>query len=152
MKSEGSGGGASIYLSYSYYQTLETPIDYYRVAQDNNLHIGIPQHKISFTAKFQITETQWKFHPSIIWYGKTYANKIDQDASGVFGFPLSTQRLKNRVYVSASAYYTSSEWEVGFGIKDIFDEGTLYPQPFQDVSTPYPGPGRQIWGQLSVRW
>lgn len=138
-------GTKQAHLTYDWYQSASAPNAKYAVTGHDGLNIGVPRSKATASMDYGLPGTHWNLQASLIWYGITYANTFD-------GYGISVQSISSQTFLNAQARYQRKDWEVAVGVYDLANEGRLYPQPYLDSSTPYPGPGRQLWSKLTLRW
>ncbi len=86
--------------------------------------------------------------PTVAWY----AQRAAYDGAEGPGDP-AAGRVAPKTYVDLYLGWQdlgAKGLEVGLGIRDAFDEGTIYVQPYQGGHAPLPGNGRQVW--LTLRY
>jgi len=141
----------TIHLGYSFYIALDTPLPYL-VPQDDNQHLGAPQNKITMSANYKIPGLQWSIMPSLVWYDTYYAYDYEQGARDPDGDELSSQKQPAKTFANLTARYNRDDWDITLGVSDIFDEIRVYPQPYNDASTPYLGSGRTFFLTFGWKW
>lgn len=134
---------------YSFYTAVDTPTPYL-IPQNSQQHLGAPQHKITLAADYRFPGNRWALMPALVWYSSCYAYDFESGASDPDGDEISSQKLASKTFVNLTARYTRNEWHIDLGVTDLFDQVRVYPQPYQDASTPYLGPGRTLFMTLSL--
>lgn len=138
-------------LAYSYYTAVHTPLPYV-VPQDDEQHLGAPKHKLTVSADYRLPGGRWSLLPSLVWYSDYYAYDFKNEASDTDGDEIASQKQSSDVFFNIAARYRKNDWELLMGVSDVFDERRSYPQPYNDASTPYDGPGRTMFVTCSYRW
>lgn len=144
-------GSSRAFLTYSTYRALGTPIEQYLVTDDTSLHVGAAQHKLTLAGSRRAFDDRVCFQSAVVWYGTTWAYDYEPGADGIFGNELALRALDDRVAVNTRVRYVAPQWQLELGVHDVFDEGRLFAQPYRSESTPYPGPGRQVWLRLTAQ-
>ncbi len=141
-------GRSTASLSYAYYTASgKNRVPEYAVAGDPKLLAGFAGHKVIATAHVRPTR-HFVVSPSVAWFSE----RAMFDGTEAPGEP-AAGRIGPRTYVDLFASWQdvgARGVEVGFGVRDLFDQGTLYVQPYPGGHAPLPGNGREVW--LRVRY
>jgi len=142
----------AFYLNYSFYRTANTPIEIYRVAENPNVHNGVPVHKIIATYQRHLPWVGWSIEASIATYLEIYGWVYDATAVDFQGYQLKSSRLDDRCFSNLGLQYRAGHWLWDLTVFDLFNTHREYVQPYHSESTPYPGSGREIVISLEYSW
>jgi len=138
--------------SYSFYNTLDQPIDIYRVPGNSNVHVGVPTHKFVINFNHQLSRDGWSFESSAIAYFQTYGWVYDETTVDFQGYNLGIRKLDDALFVHIGIKYERKNWTWRMQAFDLLDSVREYVQPYHSESTPYPGAGREVVISFSWKW
>jgi outer membrane receptor for ferrienterochelin and colicin len=142
------GRASTASVSYAYYTaTGKNEVPAYAVAGDSRLLAGFAGHKVVATARIRPVR-RLVVSPTVAWFSERAAF----DGSEAPGDP-AAGRIGQKTYLDLFASWQDAGvrgLEVGLGVRDLLDEGTLYLQPYPGGHAPLPGSGREVW--LRVRY
>lgn len=156
-------GNHSANLAYSFYEVQGSPNQLYADNIHTDQHVGIPNQKLSADYAFKLPRSRWNLQGALVWYNRldayVYTPGADIDGNGT---QLALTGLDSKTYVNVSASYRTKAWNLHLGVRDLADEGRIYPQPYLNTnppstsisyaSTPYNGPGREFWARLTLKF
>lgn len=146
----GTLAGWGLRAGYGYYQAVRTPIPY-QVEGNDKEHLGAPQHTATLAAERRLG-ARWALLPSLIVHSNHKAWDYEPGASDPDGDELSLQEQPAKAFLNLVLKYGNDAWTVTAGCYDVFDEVRMLPQPYNDASTPWSGPGRQWRLALRLDW
>lgn len=139
------------HLSYSFYETFGgDPVEVYNTVHDKNAHLGAPQHKLALSIDQNFGG--WSLQPSVVWYSSQYGFTYDPNNIDSVGQNASSKKLEDKTFINIVSRYRLQQWELSLGINDLLDDGREFVQPYHSNSSPYSGPGRKVWLQVSVQF
>jgi outer membrane receptor protein involved in Fe transport len=135
---------SSATLSYAFYSASgKNRVPEYAVAGDRTLLAGFAGHKLIATARVRPTR-HVVLSPTITWLSE----RAFFDGTEAAGDP-AAGRIGSRTYVDLFASWQdvggARGLEVGVGVRDLLDEGSVYVQPYPGGHAPLPGNGREVW-------
>ena len=145
---QGRLGASTASMSYAFYSASgKNRVPAYAVAGDSKLLAGFAGHKVVATARIR------PFHglvvsPTVAWLSERAAF----DGTEAPGDP-AAGRIGQKTYLDLFASWQdlgARGLEVGLGVRDLLDQGTVYVQPYPGGHAPLPGNGREVW--LRVRY
>jgi iron complex outermembrane recepter protein len=113
--------------------------DYTNCGEDNGLLLGFPAHKLTFNGTYLITD-----HFSFNLNGAYISERVTYEV-GMLG----RKRLNAQVYANVFLQYQLSDFSVGIGVRDLFDNEYAYVQPFDSGVRELPGKGREFFIKAS---
>jgi len=117
----------------SYFSMFDSPV--YSVREKENSKIGMPNHKVSFSAR-RFFGKHFFLSPQFLFFSRTFGyNSADQ---------LLEQRAMSLVTFSGGFRNIANHWDVSFSVSDILNEQFVYFQAYRSGSDPLPGQGRAI--------
>lgn len=135
-------------VSYAFYSASgKNRVPAYAVEGDSKLLAGFAGHKVVATARIRPVRGL-VISPTVAWLSER-ASFSGTEAPG----EPAIGRVGQRTYLDLFASWQdvgAKGIEVGLGIRDLLDEGTVYVQPYPGGHAPLPGNGREVW--LRVRY
>ncbi len=135
--------GSTASLSYAFYAASGNHVPEYAVAGDPKLLAGFAGHKVIATARIRPIR-RVVISPTIAWLSQ----RAMFDGTEAPGDP-AAGRIGARTYVDLFASWQdvggARGLELGIGVRDLLDEGTVYVQPYPGGHAPLPGNGREVW-------
>jgi len=142
-------GSHQAFMAYSYYRVQGKSNSLYKDGNNSRQNLGIPNHKISVNYNYKIPQHSWELQSALHWYSSmsayNYEMGADVDGSGT---ELALDRIDSQTFINVSALYSTKKWDATIGIYDLTDESRIYPQPYLNTSTAYPGGGREYWARF----
>jgi hypothetical protein len=136
-------GAHSASASYAFYSARgRNRVPAYAVANEPGLLVGFAGHKVVASARIRPFRGL-VLSPSVAWLSERAAF----DGTEAPGDP-AVGRVGARTTLDLFASWQdlgAKGLEVGIGIRDALDEGTVYVQPYPGFHAPLPGNGREVW-------
>ncbi len=138
----------SIGAGYSFYTVQGKGVDEGNAVPGmRQITLGTARHKMSMLTSVNITK---KIYASLsaFYLSKRYAYAaVDATGNGILGeLP---QQLVCNVFVGANDLLKNCT--VGMGVANLTDETILYPQAYNSLHAPLPGPGRELYVRLTYK-
>ncbi|BDG05484.1 TonB-dependent receptor plug domain-containing protein [Anaeromyxobacter oryzae] len=139
-------GGNSALVSYSFYSARgKNRVPAYAVAGDPGLLVGFAGHKVVASGQVR------PFHGMFVSPAVTVlSSRAAYDGTEAPGEP-AAGRVGARVYLDLFTGWENvgaKGVELGIGVRDALDQGTLFVQPYPGGHAPLPGNGREVWLRL----
>ena len=130
-------------LAYSYYEADGSNDRAYTVADNNQLLLGFPGHKITLNSSFSTLIPNVKVSPSIIYMSEYYAYNWDTGAGARYQQKLNPDPLVNLFF-----WYENlgvKGFDLGAGVFNILDTDWKLAQPYESgTHAPMPTQSREI--------
>jgi outer membrane cobalamin receptor len=131
--------------NYAFYSSAgSTQVSNYQVPGNSNVLLAFPAHKINLSASFKLGR-HFSINPSVLYRSQSYGYIPNPD-SLQNGRPLlhtfQSQLLTN-IYLNCTNIFVKG-FSVGLGVFDLFDQKTLYLQPYYSPHAPLPGTSREF--------
>ncbi len=126
-------------LSYSYSKVVDNEMPSYTVPDNDNVFLGIPQHKITLNNSFNISENL-TFNPSLIFLSEKYGfDSYNADGS------LHQKTFDPNYLLNLYCNYKipESNFNIGFGVYNVLDEEYDFVVPYVSEHASLPGPSRE---------
>ncbi len=133
-------------INYSYYHVYnhgDTCI--YLVPGRTDLALGFARHTVNFNANIPLSKNI-KLNPSCNYFSKRYSSS--QDDSGI----ITVTEYNPSFYTNLSLNFENlfvKNFQLNFSCLNVFDEKTLYIQPYTGNHEPLPGTGREFQLKLN---
>jgi outer membrane cobalamin receptor len=138
----------SITAGYSMYTVQGKGVDEGNAVPGvRNTTLGTARHKMSLMASVNIT-TKVYASVSAFYLSKRYVYAATDVAGNGILSELPQQVLAN-VFVGANDLLKNCT--VGIGVANLTDETILYPQAYNSLHAPLPGPGREVYVRLTYK-
>ncbi|MCE1189344.1 MAG: TonB-dependent receptor plug domain-containing protein [Ignavibacteria bacterium] len=135
----------SAVCSYSFYKADKNNVPSYQVQQDDNLLLGLPQHKIGFSVTWFIPEKK-SLNISGTWLSKRYYYATES------GFDReSPSKFLLNIFYSHKDFLLEG-LHLGAGVYDILNVQYQFLQPYVGTNSPMPGPTREYLIRLSYQY
>lgn len=124
-------------LGYLFQETTCNKVDLYGVAGRGSYLLAFPRHKVTLTASLPLREGL-SLNPAAVYVSKRYGYGGDGSLK-VFGERVTTDlnmQLKDRPV---------GRLTLSLGVKDLFNSGYNYLQPYDGGHAPLPGPSRELF-------
>jgi outer membrane receptor protein involved in Fe transport len=135
--------GSSASISYAFYSAGGNRVPEYAVAGEPKLLAGFAGHKVIATARLRPVR-RVVISPTLAWLSE----RAVFDGTEAPGEP-AAGRIGPRAYVDLFASWQDAGGakglEIGIGVRDLLDEGTVHVQPYPGGHAPLPGNGREVW-------
>jgi outer membrane receptor protein involved in Fe transport len=135
--------GSTASVSYAFYSAGGNRVPEYAVAGDPRLLAGFAGHKVIATARLRPLRSV-VISPTLAWLSE----RAVFDGTEAPGEP-AAGRIGPRAYLDLFASWQdpggATGLEIGIGVRDLLDEGTVHVQPYPGGHAPLPGTGREVW-------
>jgi outer membrane receptor for ferrienterochelin and colicin len=139
-------------LNYSYYKLNTTDTicrDYYLPPSNQNVSLGMPQHKATAQFSYNITN-KIALSPSFVYLSKCYAyttlDEFEEPEESII-----EQAFLINLFLNFNNL-VKKRLNLGIGVYDILDINYNYVQAYNGYSPPFSGPGREILVKLSLNF
>ncbi|MFQ3675123.1 MAG: hypothetical protein SNJ64_01100 [Endomicrobiia bacterium] len=136
-------------LNYSYYTVVENKVSRYAVPDKNDILLGFANHKITLNSSINVSK-KFIMNPSVIYFSERYGYYIYD----INGNPV-IKKFEPITLVNLYFNYKDMLWnnfDLGFGVYDIFDSKYEFIQPYDGNHSPLPGPSREVVVKVSYRY
>jgi len=133
-------------LSYSYFIPAgKNQVEKYRIPGRNDVLLGMPRHKVSFTSAFHPFTKKLSISPSLVFMSERYATFDGEDPVTLEYYvrPESRPSLLVNLFASYSDLLVQG-LEVGAGVYNLAGEPFRAPQPYRSGHAPLPTLSREF--------
>jgi outer membrane cobalamin receptor len=136
-----------ITANYAFYTAQgNTEVPNYQVPGNSSQLLAFPSHKINFVASLNLTK-HFSLNPSILYRSESYGFVTNTNPdSAALGIPL-LHKFSAQLYVNLFLNYNNlfiKGLNAGIGVYDLFDQKTLYIEPYNGPHAPLPGSSREL--------
>jgi outer membrane receptor for ferrienterochelin and colicin len=133
-----------ITTNYAFYTTVDKEeVPTYSLPDNNRMLLAFPAHKVNLTASINLTK-HISINPSLLYRSDRYGYAPNPDSLN--GTPILKKypaQLFFNLFLNCNDLFTKG-LNVGLGVYDIFDQQTLYIEPYNGPHAPLPGPSREV--------
>jgi outer membrane cobalamin receptor len=139
-------GGTSALVSYSMYSARgKNRVPAYAVAGEPGLLVGFAGHKVVASSRLPLFRGVFVSPTLTVLSSRGAYDGTERTGDAAAG------RVGARVLLDLFAVWPdlgAKGVELGVGVRDALDQGTLYVQPYPGGHAPLPGNGREVWLRL----
>ncbi len=141
----------SVNANYSFYTTKKlNQIEDYKVAGNSSAFLGAPQHKITLSAIYKITNN-FKINSTTIFYSKRYSYDQYDGANQTVNLSVHKPVAFINMFLSYDNLFVKG-LNVGAGVYNISDSKYSFIQPYNGWHTPIPGKSREYLVKLNYNF
>jgi outer membrane receptor for ferrienterochelin and colicin len=134
-------------LNYAFYTVQgKEKIDDYSVADNPNVLLAFPAHKVNLNTSFRIND-HFSVNLSASFRGATYGY-TSVDTAGNYVLSKFDPVILANIFLRYNNLFVKGLC-LGAGVYDILDQKTLYIEPYNGGHAPLPGPSREFVFRLS---
>ncbi len=136
-----------ITANYAFYTAQgSTEVPNYQVPGNSNQLLAFPSHKINFNASINLNK-HFSINPSVLFRSASYGYVTNTNPdSAALGIPL-LHKFEAQVFVNLFLNCNNifvKGLSAGIGVYDIFDQQTLFIEPYNGPHAPLPGTSREL--------
>jgi len=130
-------GALRVDMNYLYHSPNGNKVDEYKAPGHNSYMLGLPKHKITFSASVPAAPGL-SVNPSAIYVSRRYAYDFPGDIRAFSGTTVANLNLllKDRPLAGLS---------LSLGVRDIFNSGYRYLQAYTSGHAPLPAQSREVF-------
>ncbi|HEV7230494.1 MAG TPA: TonB-dependent receptor plug domain-containing protein [Bacteroidia bacterium] len=132
-------------MNYAFYTTQGmNEVSNYQVPGKSDILLAFPAHKANLTASIRLSK-HLSFNPSVLFRSESYGYTRNPDSLQT-GTPILTRfkpQVFTNIYLNANDVFVKG-LSIGLGVFDLFNEKTLYLQPYNGPHAPLPGTSREF--------
>lgn len=130
-------GAARAELGWLYQESAHNMVDIYSVPGRGTRQLGFPRHKLTLNSSIPLREGL-SLNPTAVYTGKRYGYGGDGGLR-VFG-----ESVQANLHLHARDL-AARGLSLGLGVRDLFDSGFSYLQPYDGGHAPLPAASREIY-------
>jgi outer membrane receptor protein involved in Fe transport len=132
------------HLGYSYNRAVDQGFDLYSASPTlGHLNLNMPAHQIVWSANWHITK-------ALNW--STSGTFLDRRAAYASPDPTAPSLLKAEVLLHTYLGYQWRQFDLGLGVRDLFNVKETIGQPYNGGSGPLRLSGRTFFAQVGIRF
>jgi outer membrane receptor for ferrienterochelin and colicin len=133
--------------NYAFYTAQgNSEVPNYQVPGNTSQLLAFPAHKINLSASININK-QFSINPSVLYRSESYGYITNTNPdSAALGIPL-LHKFNAQIYVNLFLNcnnFLVKGLNAGIGVYDLFDQKTLYLEPYNGPHAPLPGTSREL--------
>jgi outer membrane cobalamin receptor len=137
-------------LGYSFYtaKNKDRVPEYAYPGNDKDI-LAFANHKLTLNTSFNVSKSVY-ISPSLLYYSKKYGAS-GTDSLGEYSYKPYPESLYANLFIGSSKFLAKG-LEAGVGVYDIFNQKTIFIQPYQSGHAPLPGASREFLARLTYHF
>ena len=135
--------------NYAFYEVTQNDVEAYDVPGHEHSFLAFPQHRFNILADIKVSD-KTSIIPSVSFFGKRYGYAYNSSAGEATLQDFDATFVCNLNFRARDAFRKGLEMD--FGVRDMFNSGYKYIQPYNGGHAPLPAPSRTIYAGLSYKF
>jgi outer membrane receptor for ferrienterochelin and colicin len=139
--------GFNLQANYNHSLANDDDLAIYNVQGHSGQNVGAAADIANFWFSWQTPIAHLSVQADLRYVGKRYAQVYDKSLNTIH-----QQALNAEATINGSMTYELLHTQFTLGVHNLTDERQFIPQPYNDVSTPFPFDSRELWLKVALHF